>query len=115
MKEDLTAYLMIVLDICFRYFHLAYIRESDTMEWLVFLNTEALRHIEVPAALLLHSLPLSKLARKITWTWGAWLTWDFLQQLGDNNRGAQIWELVLFILICSIIIHAHSTKNRELV
>lgn len=115
MKDGLTTYFIIFLDICLRYFHLAYIASLPEVEWLAFLNTEALRHVEVPVALLLHTLPLSKLARKITWTWGAWLTWDFLQQVNDNNRGAQIWELVLFLLICTIIVHAHNAKNRELV
>lgn len=112
-RDDGLAYFIILIDCCLRYFHLAYLREEALNEWLVFFNTEAARHILVAVALLFIYNPLGSVAKKIVWVWGGWLTLDFFEQTMDANRGAQIWELGLFILISSLIVHVSYRKSKR--
>lgn len=115
MKEDLTIYLIIVVDTCLRYYHLAYTKSEAVVEWLVFWSTGQARYAVIASGIyFMNKKILTPAAKGILLTWIGWLLLDFFQQLSDNNRGAQIWELVLFILI-SITIYARNGKNGKLV
>lgn len=93
-------YLIILIDICLRYFHLTFLNHDAVVEWLAFLSTEAARKIETPVVLLLLTAAVKGLPRQIVWLWTAWLILDFGEQILDKNYGAQLWELVMFLLGC---------------